>query len=237
MGNRSGKKLPRHYYTPEVNIRIVDGVQRKEYDARRDVYSGTAEALESACVLHAAMLPPRISIAWRPLGAKKEDGESWFEVPGYLEVHRQRDETFRAVLTVRREEQAARLARLRKLRQPETVRPMHEPTDVGGRSCLGEVANTALRATWEFAKQEGTRVVAAIPDQVRQYYCIGLTTMKAIVQRDRPWDGCTLNYSTATREQMIAVIGELEELIRTAEVHPLRQPGGGKGHLRLVHSV
>ena len=226
MGKHGPKSLPRHYYTPAATINIVNGVDRKAYDTRRDVYSGTAEALEAAGVIHSAMLPApgHVSIAWRPQGVKKEPGESWFWVPGYVNLQRQRDGTYRALFTVSREEQASRAAREtlrakqreRALKRDALLAGPHPPSTRPGEREYESLASTVAR--------------------VRQVCGVGLGLLKKQVQMG-PWDDCSVSFSTTVRNRMLELVGELEELVSTGELLPVRRSDGERGHLRLVHSA
>lgn len=101
-----------HYYTPVARIALVPGVQKIQSDCRADRYAGNAEALQQSGLLRPDMLPQigRYSITWRPEGGERLGGQSWFWVPGYIEIRRHLDGSFRVALAVSREEQERRKA-------------------------------------------------------------------------------------------------------------------------------
>lgn len=207
-----------HYYTPAERIELVPGVKRQRGLANptsTDTYSGTGEALERSGLLCKEMLPApgRVKISWRPSNIRKEGHESCPYVPGYMTIWRRPDGTFRADLTVSREEQAARKAHAKALEDEE--------------------ARKAERQAAFDRKQEELGS-SKTPGDVREYYLYGLCLIKELPQRETPFIGCQFNYSAETREQMMNLVRQIDTLIRTAAVLPLRRPGGSRGHLRLA---
>lgn len=104
-----------HYYAAPTTIKDVPGLAVKHGEWRSDFYSGNAEAVISAGVLSAVLLPGQpgrnvTSQAYRPAGGKRLDGECWDDVPGYLRVTRQASGRFQVHLTVSRAEQSRRKA-------------------------------------------------------------------------------------------------------------------------------
>lgn len=95
------------FYEPGT-IKPHPRVKHKQLDSRSDEYVGQGTDLVEAGVLNANMLPPRISWSWRPAGVTREAGESVSYVPGYITVTKVPERGFRVVLTVSREERAAR---------------------------------------------------------------------------------------------------------------------------------
>jgi hypothetical protein len=108
--NRQGR-----YYTPAARIDQIAGVERTQLSGDcpyrcGDLYVGTAEDLERCGLVPRYCFPahPSCMATWRPNGVKREDGESWHEVPGYMEVKRHPSGIYRVRLTVSRDEQARR---------------------------------------------------------------------------------------------------------------------------------
>lgn len=216
-----------HYYTPAERIELVPGVKRQRGLAKptsTDTYSGTGETLERSGLLCKEMLPApgRVNISWRPSNIRKEGGESFYYVPGYMTIWRRPDGTFRVDLTVSREEQAARKAHAEAIEERE--RREWEKN---------EEARKAERQTAFERKQEeqGSRATAG---DVRESYLASLCVIKELPQRETPFIGCQFNYSAETREQMMNLVRQIDTLIRTAAVLPIRRPKSGGGHLRLA---
>lgn len=216
-----------HYYTPAERIELVPGVKRQRGLANptsTDTYSGTGETLERSGLLCKEMLPApgRVKISWRASNIRKEGDESCFYVPGYMTIWRQPDGTFRADLTVSREEQAARKAHAKALEEQE--RREWEKN---------EEARKAERQAALDRKQE-ERGSSATAGDVRECYLSSLYVIKELAPREKPFIGCQFNYSAETREQMMNLVRQIDTLIRTAAMLPLRRPGGSRGHLRLA---
>jgi hypothetical protein len=104
-----------HYYSPPTDIRVTDDVKLTRGVGCIDVYIGTAEALASAGLLSSDLFPgepgqSQINATLRPRGSSRLDGESWWQVPGYMRVTRRPTGDYRISLTVSREEAATRAA-------------------------------------------------------------------------------------------------------------------------------
>lgn len=109
-------------------------------------------------------------------------------------------------------------------------------TEVSAKRCAereNEEARNAERQTALDRKEEerGSRATAG---DVREYYLYGLKLIEKLAQRETPFIGCQFNYSAETREQMMNLVRQIDTLIRTAAMLPLRRPSGSRGHLRLA---
>jgi hypothetical protein len=100
------------YYKPAGEIRSVPGVVCRQADVC-DCYTGDAESLVAAGLASRDMFPgqpgrPAATAAYRPLLDKAELGGSWRDTPGYIEISRRPNGTFRVCLTVGYDEQKRR---------------------------------------------------------------------------------------------------------------------------------
>jgi hypothetical protein len=207
------------YYTPAARIQLVDGVTRKELNSHADLYSGSAEALERAGVLRADMLPApgHVQIAWRPAGAKsgsRQQGRSLCWTPGYLEIRRHHDGTYRAKLVVSDEEQAAR-------KKAE------------------EAVERDFNAKRVADSEEGERPRSAVwdSDQLKRF-CIGFVeTVRGVVVAGTYKDSLPVEFTASGRDRIERILSDLEAAIAGAQVLPKRVAAGGKGHLRVAWSA
>jgi hypothetical protein len=93
----------------------VPGLEKRERDHLSDDYCGTGEAFAASGLLPFELLPgqpgrPKSNASYRPLGSEKAD-LSWWVVPGFIQVARRADGTYRARLAVSHEERARRTAK------------------------------------------------------------------------------------------------------------------------------
>jgi hypothetical protein len=204
------------YYVPAEGIELVSGVTRKELDSRADLYSGSAEALERAGVLRADLLPPpgHVQIAWRPAGAEsRRQGRTLCWTPGYLEIRRHHDGTYRAKLVVSDEEQAAR----------KKAEEAAEHESNAKRTAGSEQGRSPRSSVWD-------------ADQLKRF-CIGLVeTLRGVAVARTYKDGLPVEFTDSGRDRIGRILGDLEEAISGAQVVSKRQPGG-KGHLRVAWSA
>jgi hypothetical protein len=126
----AGRRIPRHYYTPQP-VRDVEGMTRRQRDDRHDSVTGTGEVLIASGLLTADMLPlpGKCGIAWRPSNGKPEPGGSWYWVPGYLEVRRRPDGSFCAVVAVSHEEQARRRSEVARVAETDARARIRQERD------------------------------------------------------------------------------------------------------------
>lgn len=219
--NRPGRDG--RYYTPAERIRLVPGVTCKQMDERSDMYAGTAEALERAGVLRAELLPHvgHVQISWRPPG--KRTGGSYYWTPGYLEIRRHHDGTYRARLVVSHEEQEKRkAAEKERARRWEEQRAAQRPqqTQVSAdpqrlHDLLSQAKPVDLRAACLSAVRSLRRIT--VDDEVRQHRSV--------------------DFTESARNRIGWLLDELDCEINGAQIVDRRHPGGGKGHLSLAWSA
>jgi hypothetical protein len=185
------------FYEPGI-IKLHPRVTRKTLNTRCDLYVGAAEDLIEAGVLQEHMLPPRVSLSWRPAGSERQAGESVMNLPGYLTVTKDPQGVYRVFLTVSREQRTARQEREeRKAAEwlANVQRPEPKPA-AGG--------DGVPRAEPRRMDAEDFKAVAMLS-------CLAL--QKLITSG---MDGLAL--ASADQQGLLAATNELQALVRSARV-------------------
>lgn len=212
---RIGRKLPRHYYQPAERIELVPGVTRKEINESADLYAGSAEALERAGVLRAHMLPApgHVQISWNPVGVPRA---GYGFAPGYLEIRRHHDGTYRARLTVSDAERK---------RREQLVQQRRRERLAGRRTEHGDCISACRSAeTWT-------------PEKLRELCIAGVNIVRATAMQRATDDSLPLEFTESARERIAHHLAELETAIAGAQIVSKRHVCGGKGHLRVAWSA
>jgi hypothetical protein len=214
-----------HYYTPRP-VKMGPGVKRSTNDAHSDLYAGSAETLERAGVLQADMLPApgHVGISWRPANMQKTPGVSVMWVPGYMEIRRHHDGTYRARLTVSREEQAVRKA-------AENERERHRQADAQRRS--EATAKERQEATKALMRQA---FKGMSPATFRDYCMRDIELLGKALGEDADHN-YPLRFGPAAMGKMAALLDQLAALVRDSEVVPRRPENATRGRLRLAWSA
>jgi hypothetical protein len=228
--HRTGRKLPRHYYTPGP-IRNVEGVTRSIRDERHDTLTGSAEALISAGVLTAEMLPApgKCGISWRPSNRQPERGGSWFWVPGYVEVKRRPDGTFHVLLAVSDEEQAIRQAK----EEAETEERRRRYAEK-----LNQGTENINQVNWasEEERQRRERRAAISARDLRAECAKNIDEIRGYVA-GAIREQMPVEFTESGRDRIERILADLEAAVAGAQIVAKRHSGGGKGHLRVAWSA
>lgn len=205
------------YYSPARFIKAMSGVQHIQWPLYEQ-YIGEAAALEQCGLLRQDMLPKpgSYSICWRPDNDKRQAAESWFHVPGYMKIERQRDGSFVVTLTKSREEWVRAMAAWKK--------EEHEQAQEHYRA-------VAAREAGETRKQE-------TPDSFRAYW----VNLFVAIQKMLEAPGETSiggGFTFAGSDEIGKRFAEVIDLMRSSEVMPLHpeKAAAGKGRLQLVWSA
>lgn len=224
----SKSKPKGQYYSPARFIKAMPGVEHTQYPfVGVDDYVGEAAALEQCGLLRQDMLPKpgSYSICWRPDNDKPQGRESWFSVPGYMKIERQRDGTFLARLTNSREEAARRYAAWKE-KDAEECREHHAAMAARRES---EAAETRKKET---------------PDSFRAYWVNFFVSIQKVM--GAPELGVVGGFTFAGSDEIEARFAEVIDLMRSSEVMPLHpekaathgaQEAPPRGNLRLAWSA
>lgn len=152
--------MPKARYYQPGPIRPHPKVGHKRLSDRTDQYSGQASDLIEAGVLQAHMLPPRVSIAWRPEGAPTRTSYV-HRVPGYLTVSLMPGGAYRVVLTVSHEEQEARRAVSERKDEPARLEKQKKEVE-NARQSLGKLTASHEQFRTEYAGRLSNTVRASV---------------------------------------------------------------------------
>lgn len=200
------------FYQP-VPIKAHPGVKHKALDMRTDEYVGQGHDLVEAGVLKSEMLPARISWSWRPAGLHREAGGSVAWLPGYLTVIKVPERGYRVVLTVSREEQAARLEATKRMKAEQQAELERRRTE------------------WKEQAPPHSSEMRTLKDadEFREMGLMYKKLMELFVTKGV--EGFVV--AADDREELLEVVGELQDLLRSARVVDTRKPK----HLKLAWSA
>lgn len=220
MAEAKSSKSKGQYYSPARFIKAMPGVEHIQ-NPMCDCYVGEAAALEQCGLLRQDLLPKpgSYSICWRPDNDKPRAGESWFRVPGYMEIKRQRDGTFVVRLTNSREEAARRYAAWK---------------EEDNERCRAHHAALAARRESEAAETRKKET----PDSFRAYWVNFFVAIQKVLKTPSE-TGVAGGFTFAGSDEIEARFAEVIDLMRCSEVMPLHpeKEATGKGHLQLVWSA